>query len=77
MKPILALLILGTSLALSAPDAFPRFIDVAAKVGITESYKIGFGQVMVNPGMLFTKMSDADYGNPERGCHPNSFECMN
>lgn len=30
-----ALLILGASLALSAPDAFPRFVDVAAKVGIT------------------------------------------
>ena len=34
-RSIAVLLILGTSLAFSAPDAFPRFVDVAAKVGIT------------------------------------------
>jgi hypothetical protein len=32
---ILAFLILSTSLLLSAPDTFPRLVDVAAKVGIT------------------------------------------
>lgn len=34
-QTIAAALILGGALALSAPDAFPRFVDVAAKVGIT------------------------------------------
>jgi hypothetical protein len=34
-RSIVAILILGTSLAFSAPDAFPRFVDVAANVGIT------------------------------------------
>jgi enediyne biosynthesis protein E4 len=35
LRAIAVLLILGSSLALSAPDAFPKFVDVAAKVGIT------------------------------------------
>ena len=32
---LIAALIFGTPLALSSPDTFPRFVDVAAKVGIT------------------------------------------
>src|SRR5262245_14804730 len=35
LRFMLSLLILGTPFLLSAPDAFPRFVDIAAKVGIT------------------------------------------